>query len=99
MAEQHPVRRGKRQRIARRLFPGQVLGARHQLLRLHASELRERPVMRLVTPDALGWRIHWITAVAVLIVAVILVTVDDNFVANLPALHLVTHFPDDARRV
>ena len=61
---------------------------RHQLARLHAAELRERAVRRLVAPDALRGRQQRIAAVAVLVVAVVLIAVDDDLVADLPAPHL-----------
>jgi hypothetical protein len=43
VAEQHPVGGGQRQRVAGAFFPGQVLGPRHELLRLHAGELAKEP--------------------------------------------------------
>ena len=54
MAEQHAIGGRQRQRVAGALLPGQVLGPRHQLARLHAAELREGAVRRLVAPDALA---------------------------------------------
>ena len=99
MAEQHAVGGRERQRVAGRLFPGEVLGPRHQLARLHAAELREGAVRRLVAPDALRRREHRIAAVALLVVAVVLIAVDDDLVADLPALHLGADRPDDAGRV
>ena len=99
MAKQHPVGGGQRQRIAGSLFPSQVLGARHQLLGLHLGELAEGAVRRLIAPDALGGGEHRITAVAVLVIAVILVAVDHDLIANLPVANLVAHLPHDARRV
>jgi hypothetical protein len=95
VAEQHPVGGGQRQRVAGAFFPGQVLGPRHQLLRLHAGELGERAVRRLVAPDPLGGREHRVAAVALLVVAVVLVAVDHDLVADLPVLDLVAHGPDD----
>ena len=68
----------------------------HQLARLHPAELRERAVRRLIAPDALRGREQRIAAIAVLVVAVVLVTVDDDFVADLPALHLRADRPDNA---
>ena len=44
-------------------------------------------------------REHRIAAVALLVVAVVLVAVDDDLVADLPALHLRADRPDDAGRV
>ncbi len=99
MAEQHPVGGGQRQRVAGAFLPGQMLGTRHQLLRLHVGELRKGSVRRLVAPDSLGRREHRVAAVALLVVAVVLVAVDHHLVADLPALHLVAHRPDDARGV
>ena len=96
VAEQHAVRGRERQRVAGRLFPGEVLGLRHQLARLHAAELREGAVRRLVAPDALRGREQRVAAVALVVVAVVLIAVDDDFVAGLPALHLVADLPHDA---
>ncbi len=99
VAEQHAVGGGEGERIGRRLLPGEMLRLGHELARLHAAELGERAVRRLVAPDALGRREHRIAAVAVLVVAVVLIAVDDDLVADLPALHLVADRPDDAGRV
>ena len=99
MAEQHPVGGGQRQRVAGRLLPGQVQRPGHQLLRLHVGELREAAVRRLVAPDPLARRVHRVAAVAVLVVAVVLVAVHDDLVADLPARHLRPDRPDDAGRV
>ena len=99
MAEQHPVGGGQRQRIAGAFFPSQVLWARHQLLRLHAGELREGPVRRLITPDALGGRHHRIAAVAFLVIAVVLVAMDHDLVPDLPCLDGRSHLPDDPGRI
>ena len=97
MAEQHAIGGRERQRVAGRLFPGEMLRLRHQLARLHAAELRERAVRRLVAPDALRGREQRIAAVAVLVVAVVLIAVDDDFVADLPALHLARRPPRRGR--
>ena len=99
MAEQHAIGGGERQRIGRALLPGEMLRALHQLARLHLAELGERAVRRLVAPDALAGGEHRIAAVALLVVAVVLVTVDDDLVADLPALHLGADRPDDARGI
>ena len=96
MAEQHAIGGGERQRVAGRLLPRQMRGLRHELARLHAAELRERAVRRLVTPDALRGRQQRIAAVAVLVVAVVLIAVDDDLVADLPAPHLGADRPDHA---
>src|SRR6476469_6874547 len=76
-----------------------MLRAFHQLAGLHLAELRERAVRRLVAPDALAGGEHRIAAVALLVVAVVLVTVDDDLVADLPALHLGADRPDDTRGI
>src|SRR5258708_4295868 len=85
MAEQHPVGGRESERIGGRFLPGQMLRLGHELARLHAAELGERAVRRLVAPDALRWRQHRIAAVAFLVVAVILIAMDDDLVADLPA--------------
>src|SRR6476619_8353183 len=66
---------------------------------LHAGELGKRTVRSLVPPDALRGGEHRVAAVALLVVAVVLVTVDDDFVADLPPLHLRADRPHDAGRV
>ncbi len=99
MPEQHAVGGGQGQRVAAALLPGQVLRPRHQLLRLHAGELGEGAVRRLVAPDALGRRVHRVAAIALLVVAIVLVAVDHDLVAHLPALDLGADRPDDARGV
>ena len=76
-----------------------MLRARHQLTVLHAAELREGAVRRLVAPDALRGGEHRIAAVAFLVVAVVLVAMDDDLVADLPALDLGADRPDDPGRV
>src|SRR5262245_13010152 len=96
MPEQHAIGGGERQRVAGAFLPGEVRGPRHELARLHPAELRERTVRRFVAPDALARRIHWIAAIALLVVAVVLIAVDDDLVARFPALHLRANGPDDA---
>ena len=99
MAEQHAIGRRQGERVAGGFFPGQVRRLCHQLARLHPAELRERAVRRLVAPDALRRRQQRIAAVAILVVAVVLITVHDDFVADLPAPNLGADRPDDARRI
>ena len=96
VAKQHAVGGGERQRIAGAFLPGQVLRPLHELAILHTGELRERAVRGFVAPDPLGRREHRVSAVAFLVVAVVLVAVDDDLVADLPALHLGADRPDDA---
>jgi hypothetical protein len=48
----------------------------------------KEPSGRLVAPDALGGRQHRVAAVAFLVVAIVLVAVDDDLVADLPATDL-----------
>ena len=96
MPEQHAVGGGEHQRVGGALLPGQVPGPRQQLAVLHARELGERAVRRLVAPDALRRREHRVAAVALLVVAVVLVAVDHDLVAHLPALHLGADRIDDA---
>jgi hypothetical protein len=96
MAEQHAVGGGEHQRVAGALLPGEMPRTLHQLAILHAAELGERPVRRLISPDALRRGEHGVAAVALLVVAVILVAVDDDLVADLPTLHLGADRVDDA---
>ena len=88
VAEQHAIGGGEGERVAGSLFPGEVLRPLQQLAVLHPGELSEGAVRRLVAPDALRRREHRIAAVTLLVVAVILVAVDDDLVAHLPPLHL-----------
>ncbi len=99
MAEQHAVGGGQGQRVAGALLPGQVLRPGHELLRLDACELRKGAVRRFIAPNPLRGREHRVAAVAFLVVAVVLVAVDDDLVADLPALDLRAHRPDDARGI
>ena len=88
MAKKHAVGGCKRQRVAGALLPGQVFWPLQQLAVLNAAELRKRTVRRLIAPDALARRKHRIAAVALFIVAIVLIAVDDDFIADLPALDL-----------
>ncbi len=99
MTEQHAVGRGERQCIAGAFFPGQVTRARHQLTVLHTTELCEGTVRCFIAPDTLAVGEHRIAAVAFLVVAVILVAVDNNFVADFPAFDLAAHGINHARSV
>ncbi len=99
VAVQHAIGGRERERVASRLLPGEVRGLLHQLARLHAAELRERAVRRLVAPDALRGREQRVAAVAVLVVAVVLIAVNDDFIADLPAPHLGAAGPHDARGI
>ena len=99
MAEQHAVRGGEGERVGGAFLPGEMRRALHELARLHLAELGERAVGRLVAPDALAGGEHRVAAVALLVVAVVLVTVDDDLVTDLPALHLGADRPDDARGI
>ena len=99
VAEQHAIGGGERQGVGGALLPAQVLRPRHQLAVLHPAELGEGAVRRLVAPDALRGGKHRVAAVALLVVAVVLVAMDDDLVADLPAPNLRPDRPDDARRV
>src|ERR1700691_4431418 len=68
----------------------------HELARLHAAELRKRAVRRLIAPDTLRRRQQRVATVAVLVVAVVLIAVNDDFVADLPAIHFRAHGPNYA---
>ena len=76
-----------------------MLRLRQQLPGLHAGELGKGTIRRLVAPDPLRVGEHRVAAVALLVVAVILIAVDDDLVAHLPALHLGAHRIDDARGI
>ena len=99
MTEQHAVGGRENERVTGALFPGQMLGALEKLTVLHAGELSERAVRRFIAPDSLRGREHRVAAVALFVVAVVLVTMDDDFVADFPALDLGPDLPDDAGRI
>src|SRR5208337_3360717 len=99
MAEQHAVGRRQGERVAGALFPSEMQRPRHELAVLNAGELCERSVWRLVTPNALGGREHRVPAVAFLVVAIVLVAVHHDLVADFPAFHLGADGPDDTGRV
>src|SRR5262249_8560016 len=95
MAVEHAIGGGERECVAGCLLPGEVRRLLHQLARLHAAELWKRSVRRLAAPDALRGRQQRIAAVAVLVVAIVLIAVNDDLVAHLPAAHLRAAGPDD----
>ncbi len=99
VAEQHAVGGRERQRVAGAFFPGQMLWTRHALARLHAAELGKAAIGGLIAPDALGRREHRVAAIALLIVAIVLVAVDDDLVARFHAGDLASDRPDNARGV
>ena len=99
VAEQHAVGGGQRQRVAARFLPRQMPRPVHQLLGLDAAELGETAVGRLVTPDALARREHGIAAVALLVIAVVLVAVHQDLVADIPARDFAADLPDHTRGV
>ena len=57
-AHDHAVARAVAQRVARRLFPREVLRLRHQLVGLDDGDLGEPAEVRLEAPDALVRRHH-----------------------------------------
>ena len=74
-------------------------GAGQQLARLHAGELGKGSVRSFIAPDALRGREHRIAAIAFLIIAIILVAVDDDLIADRPAFHFGADGIDDAGRI
>src|SRR5262249_17640203 len=70
-----------------------------ELAILHARELGEGSIWSLIAPDALRGGEHRFAAVALLVVAVVLVTVDHDFVTDLPSLYLGADGPHDTGRV
>src|SRR5262245_63250423 len=88
VAEQHAIGGGKHQHVARALLPGEMPWPLQELAVLHATELGEGAVRCLIAPDALAGREHRVATVALLVVAIVLVAVDDDLVANFPAPHL-----------
>ena len=85
VTEQHPICCRQRQRVGSAFLPGQVTRPLHQLAVLDTTELGEGAIGSLITPDALRGREHRIAAIAFLVVSVVLVAVDHDLVANLPA--------------
>src|SRR5215813_14782668 len=71
----------------------------HELTRLHAAELCERPVRCLISPNALRRGQQRIAAIAVLVITIVLIAVNDDLVAHLPPLNLGADCPDHARRI
>ena len=76
-----------------------MLWSWHQLLALHAGKLAERAVWCFIAPDALRGGVHRISAVAFLIVAIILIAMHHNLITNRPAGDFDPHGPHDARRI
>src|SRR5215472_4641669 len=99
VAEEHAIGRGKSQRVTGGLFPSEVLRPLHELAVLHARELRKGSVRRLVAPDALRRREHRIAAIALFVVTVVLIAMDNDFVADLPARNLRSNRPNYAGRI
>ena len=99
MAEEHAISGRQHQRVAGAFFPSQVLRPFEKLTVLDAAELCERAIGGLITPNALARRKHRIAAVALFIVAVILIAVNDDLVADLPAFDLRADGPNDARGI
>ena len=99
VAEQHAVGGGERQYVAGGLLPGEMLRPLQELSVLHAGELGKGAVGGLVAPDALRRREHRITAIALLVVAIVLIAMNDDFVSHLPAFHFRAHRPNDSGSV
>src|ERR1700726_4555210 len=99
MAEKHTVGCCQGERVTGAFFPGQMSRADHELTILYPRKLGERAIRRLVAPNTLGGREHWVAAITLLVVAVVLVAVHHNFIADLPAFYLRTGRPDDASGV
>ena len=96
VTEQHTIGRGQRQCIAGTFFPRQVLWPWHQLLCLHVGELGKRAIRGFIAPNPLRIGIHRIAAVTFLIIAIILIAVDDHFIADFPTGDFLAHSPNDA---
>ena len=99
MAEQHAIGRSQGQGVTGAFFPRQMQRAVHQLLGLNPAELSERPIGSLVAPNALAGREHGIAAIAFLVIAIILVAVNDDFIAHFPARDLGPDLPHHASRI
>ena len=96
LAKHHPIGGCEGQRVTGAFFPCQMLWAGQKLAALDAAELRECAIWRLLAPDALARAHHRIAAIAVGVVAIILVAVHDDFIAELPMFYLAANRPYDA---
>src|ERR1700730_18412359 len=94
--KQHSVSGRQSEGVASGLFPGEVCRLGHELARLHAAELGKRAIRRLVAPNGLRWREERIPSIAFLVVAIVLIAVNDDLVAHLPATHFGAARPHDA---
>ena len=99
-SEEHAVGGGAGERRRGGLLPGEEVGLRQALVRLHLAELRERAPARVVAPHAEAAREPGVLAGHdPRIVEIPLTRVHDDPVADLHVRHLVAHGVDDARRV
>jgi len=72
-----------------------MFGTRHKLAILRPTKLRERAIWRLIAPDTLRRREHWIAAITLFVIAIILIAMNNNLIANFPPLNFLPHRPDD----
>src|SRR5262249_23699699 len=85
--------------VTSRLFPREMVRLVHELTRLHAAELGERPVRCLVSPNALRRGQQRIAAIPILVITTVLIPVNDGLPAHLHPLNLCAECPEHARRI
>ncbi len=71
-----------------------MLRAGQELAGLDAAKLRKGAVRRFISPDSLRGGEHRVAAIALLIIAIVLIAVNDDFIADLPALDLRADCPN-----
>ena len=76
-----------------------MLGPGHQLAGLDAGKLGKGPIWCLIAPDALAGRKHWVAAITFFVIAIVLVAMDNDFIAGLPALNVLADGPHDPCRI
>ena len=76
-----------------------MLWSRHQLLRLHPSELGKGSVWGFIAPNPLTGRKHLVAAIALFFISIILVAMGHFLVASHSACDIVADRPNDSRGI
>ena len=97
--KKHSVCSSQGQGVACTFLPCLMLRARHQLLALNSRKLAKRSIRCLIAPNPLRRRIHGVPAITILVITIILVAMNHNFITNFPTCHFRTNGPYDARCV
>jgi hypothetical protein len=98
VADEHPVRRGVAERVARRLFPCEMGGLRHELVGLDHRQVGEATKVGFKSPDALVGGEHGVV-VGPWVLVVDVIAVDHDPIARFPGTHGRSHPDDNARGV